>query len=421
MPKIRWLMIWLCFLANAIGYIDRANLAIAAPMIRAELGIDAAAMGLVLSAFFWTYALMQLPAGWFIDKVGVRVALVVAVGWWSLFTAATGAARGVAQFIAARLMLGAGEASSQPSFAKVAYNWFPRSERGLACSIFNSGSTAGSALSLPLVTLLIAAVGWRGSFVATGLLGIAWAIAWWFIYRDPEQWRAVAPQQVDRLLAQREPQSPATAGISWFDLFRYRSVWGLMIGLFCLNFAIYFFITWFPSYLLQARGFSLVGLGTLGSLPALMGVVGNWMGGFTSDRLIRAGWSPTRARKTCLVGGMLVASSIGLSAFVESTGACLALFTLAYASLSFTGANMWTVVSEIAPSPRHVASIGGIQNCAGNMAGIILTTFTGVVLMLTKGSFLIPLAVAGVMCIVGAMSYLFLLGKVEPLPPLPAR
>jgi ACS family D-galactonate transporter-like MFS transporter len=145
------------------------------------------------------------------------------------------------------------------------------------------------------------------------------------------------------------------------------------------------------------------------------------MGGFTSDRLIRAGWSPTRARKTCLVGGMLVASSIGLSAFVESTWACLALFTLAYASLSFTGANMWTVVSEIAPSPRHVASIGGIQNCAGNMAGIILTTFTGVVLMLTKGSFLIPLAVAGAMCIVGAMSYLFLLGKVEPLPPLPAR
>jgi ACS family D-galactonate transporter-like MFS transporter len=172
MPKIRWLMIWLCFLANAIGYIDRANLAIAAPMIRAELGIDAAAMGLVLSAFFWTYALMQLPAGWFIDKVGVRVALVLAVGWWSLFTAATGAARGVAQFVAARLMLGAGEASSQPSFAKVAYNWFPRSERGLACSVFNSGSTAGSALSLPLVTLLIAAVGWRGSFVATGLLGL---------------------------------------------------------------------------------------------------------------------------------------------------------------------------------------------------------------------------------------------------------
>jgi ACS family D-galactonate transporter-like MFS transporter len=422
MPKIRWLMIWLCFMANAIGYIDRSNIAVATPAIRAELGISPIMMGLVLSAFFWTYAFAQLPAGWFIDKVGVRVALTVAVGWWSMFTAATGLARSVTQFIAMRLMLGLGESASQPAFAKVAFNWFPRTERGLACSIFNSGSTAGTALSLPLVTWLILLVGWRGSFVVTGSLGIAWALAWWFIYRDPERWRAVAPEQVDRLLAQRAPPPSAEVeAISWFDLFRYRSVWGLMLGLFCLNFAIYFFITWFPSYLQQARGFSLAALGSWGAIPPLMGIPGNWLGGWTSDRLIRGGWSPTAARKSCLVGGMLMSSCIGLSAFVESTWVCLALFTLAFASLSFTGANMWTVVSEIAPSPRHVASIGGIQNCAGNMAGIILTTFTGVVLMLTKGSFLIPLAVAGAMCIVGAMSYLFLLGKVEPLPPLPAR
>jgi len=418
MPKIRWLMIWLCFLANAIAYIDRTNIAVAAPAIRAELGIDATAMGLVLSAFFWTYAFMQLPAGWFIDRVGVRVALTLAVGWWSIWTAATGMARGVTQFIGMRLMLGAGEAASNPSFAKVAFNWFARSERAIACSIFNSGSTAGSALSLPLVTWLIVLMGWRGSFIATGALGLVWAAAWWFIYRDPERWRAVAPQEVDRLLAQRGQSVATPEQISWFDLFRYRSVWGLMIGLFCLNFAIYFFITWFPSYLLQARGFSLLSLGTWGSLPALMGVLGNWVGGFISDRLLRLGWSPTRARKTCLVGGMLMSSSIGLSAFVSSNWACLALFTLAYFSLSFAGANCWTVVSEIAPTPRHVASIGGIQNCAGNLAGIILTTFTGVVLTLTSGSFLIPLAVAGGMCVVGAMSYLFLLGKVEPLPPL---
>ncbi len=418
MPKIRWLMIWLCFLANAIAYIDRTNIAVATPAIRAELGINAAAMGLVLSAFFWTYAFMQLPAGWFIDRIGVRLALAFAVAWWSVFTAATSLARGVVQFIGLRLMLGAGEAFSNPSFAKTAANWFPRRERAVACSIFNSGSTAGSALSLPLVTWLMLLVGWRGAFVVTGAIGIAWAIAWWLLYRDPERWRAVAPAQVDRLLAERETPPAAAQGISWFDLFRYRSVWGLMLGLFCLNFAIYFFITWFPSYLLQARGFSLAGLGTLGSLPALMGVMGNWVGGFTSDRLLGAGWSPTRARKTCLVGGMLMSSSIALAAFVESNWACLALFTLAYFSLSFAGANCWTVVSEIAPTPRHVASIGGIQNCAGNLAGILITTFTGVVLVLTSGSFLIPLAVAGAMCVLGALSYLFLLGKVEPLPPL---
>lgn len=417
MPKIRWLIIGMCFLANAISYIDRANLAIAATSIRAEMGLDAAAMGLVLSAFFWTYAVMQLPAGWIIDKVGVRVSLAVAVGWWSVFTAGTALARNITQFVGVRLMLGVGEAAALPSFTKVAFNWFPRAERGIACSIFNSGSTAGSALSLPLVTLLIAAVGWRGAFAVTGLLGVVWAVAWWFVYRDPERHRAVAPREVDALLAERA-LPPVVNKIRWIDLFRYRSVWGMMIGLFCLNFAIYFFITWFPSYLQQARGFSLARLGTLGTLPALMAVVGNWMGGITSDWLMRKGWSATAARKTCLVTGMALASSIALAAFVQSTMLCLALFTLAYASLSFTGANTWTVVSEISPTPGHVASIAGLQNFAGNLAGILITTFTGVMLVLTKGSFLVPLAVAGGLCVVGALSYLFLVGKVEPLPAL---
>jgi sugar phosphate permease len=193
MPRIRWLFIWLCFLANAISFIDRANLAIAAPRIQHDLGLDAAAMGVVLSAFFWTYAPMQLPAGWFIDKVGVRVSLAAAVAWWSVFTTFTGLARNIAQFIGMRALLGVGEAAALPSFTKLAFNWFPRRERGTACSIFNSGSTAGSALSLPLVTGLIAVVGWRGAFIATGGLGILWALGWWWFYRDPERLRGIAP------------------------------------------------------------------------------------------------------------------------------------------------------------------------------------------------------------------------------------
>lgn len=423
MPKIRWTMIAMCFLANAINFIDRANLAIAAPNMRADLGLDAAAMGLVLSAFFWTYAFLQMPAGWFIDKVGVRISLALAVGWWSLFTMVTGIARGVGQMVGARFMLGVGEAAAIPSFAKVAFNWFPRKERGLACSIFDSGSRVGSALSLPLVAWLISNLGWRGSFGVTGLLGVIWSLAWWFIYRDPEQYRSIAPEAVDALLAERG--TPAIASpevkVSWLDLFRYRTIWGMMIGLFCLNFAIYFFITWFPSYLMEIRGFSLSSLGTLGMLPALLAIPGGWLGGFVSDSLLRRGWSATAARKTCLVGGMLLSSCIAFSVFVESTGACLALFSIAYASLSFAGANVWAIVGEIAPTPGHVASIGGIQNFAGNLAGIFITTFTGVMLTITKGSFIIPLSAAGVLCVIGALSYLFIVGRIEPLPVKPPK
>lgn len=418
MPKIRWLMIWLVFVIAVVSYIDRTNLSIAAPRISAELGLNPAQMGFILSAFFWTYALMQLPAGLLVDKFGARVSLAFAVGWWSLSTIFTGLAQSILQLGGARLMLGGGEAFALSCSVKTAFNWFPRTERGIACGIFNSGSAAGSAIALPLVTSLIAFTGWRGAFIVPGLFGIGLALAWWFIYRDPERYRDTAPEQVDALLTQRSqaPVAMITANISWFDLFQYRSIWGLMIGLFCLNFAIYFFITWFPSYLVQARGFSLTSLGTLGMIPALTAIAGYWLGGYTSDRLLKKGWSATKARKSCLVGGMLMASSIGLSAFVGNTAICLALFSLAYASLSFTGANVWTVGSEIAPTPNHVASIGGIQNFAGNLAGIMISNFTGIMLVITKGSFIVPLAIAGGLCIVGALSYLFVVGKVEPLP-----
>lgn len=414
--NMRWVIIGLCFLANAINYIDRANLAIAAPHIRAELALDPATMGVIMSAFFWTYALCQMPAGWFIDKVGVRLSLAFAVAWWSVFTAVTGMVHTFGHMVGSRLLLGVGESAAMPSFAKAAYNWFPRKERGIACSIFDSGSRVGSALSLPLIAWIISVMGWRGSFIITGLIGIGWALAWWFIYRDPEKYRDIAPEQVEALLAERgenqasESKEAGEGKVSWADLFRYKTVWGLMIGLFCLNFAIYFFITWFPSYLMETRGFSLKALGTLGMLPALLAIPGGWLGGLTSDYLLRRGHSATFSRKLCLVGGMLLSSCIALCAFVDNIYICLALFALSYASLSFAGSNTWVIVGEIAPTPKHVASIGGIMNFAGNLAGIFITTFTGVMLTITEGSFLVPLAAAGV------LSYLFLVGRVEPLP-----
>ncbi|WP_416183675.1 MFS transporter [Megasphaera sp.] len=247
-----------------------------------------------------------------------------------------------------------------------------------------------------------------------------WALAWWFIYHDPEKYRDIAPGQVEALLAERGEQEAESAKnqskVSWAALFRYRTVWGLMIGLFCLNFAIYFFITWFPSYLMETRGFSLKALGTLGMLPALLAIPGGWLGGFTSDWLLRHGHTATFSRKVCLVGGMFLSSCIALCAIVDNVYVCLALFALSYASLSFAGSNTWVIVGEIAPTQKYVASIGGIMNFAGNLAGIFITTFTGVMLTITQGSFLVPLAVAGILCILGALSYLFLVGRVEPLP-----
>lgn len=355
MPRARWTMIILCCLANTINYIDRANLAVAAPSIQRELGIDPAMMGVILSGFFWTYSVMQLPFGWFADRVGARISLAIAVLWWSVFTALTAAARGIGTLLGFRLMLGVGEAGAYPSCAKVTANWFPRSERGLASSIFDSGSRIGAVVSLPLVSSIIGGFGWRASFVVTGLIGIVWVAAWIAIYRDPERHPAVTPEQLDRLRAERGSEVGGES-VPWASLFRYRTIWGMMIGFFCLNFVIYFFITWFPTYLIKARGLSLAQLGTLGILPGLVSIPGGWIGGITSDALYRRGWSLTAARKVCLVGGMLMSSVITLSALAPNIYVALLFFAISYASLAFTAASVWSLPGDVAPSPAHVAS-----------------------------------------------------------------
>jgi MFS transporter, ACS family, D-galactonate transporter len=413
MPKARWTMIFMGCAANAINYIDRANLAVAAPSIRHELGISAAVMGVVLGAFFWTYASMQMPFGWFADRVGARIALAAAVLWWSVSTALTATAHGIAALTGYRLLLGFGEAGAYPSGAKVNVNWFPRSERAIAASIFDSGSRIGAALSLPLVAWLIGTFNWRVSFAVTGLLGIVWTVLWLIIYRDPENHPSVTPEQLAHLKAERGTSDGPN--VPWSSLFGYRTIWGMMIGFFCLNFVIYFFITWFPTYLIQARGFSLTQLGTLGLLPGLVAIPSGWLGGFTSDALYRRGWSLTSARKTCLVGGMLMSSVITFSVFAPNVYVALGFFAVAYGSLAFTAASIWSLPGDVAPTPGHVASIGGIQNFAANIAGIVTTSFTGVMLTITSGSFVVPLIVAGAFCLLGAAVYLFVIKDIAPL------
>ncbi len=400
--------------ANAINYIDRANLAVAATSIRSEFGISPAVMGLVFGAFFWTYAIMQLPFGWFIDKVGARIALAAAVTWWSLSTMLVATTRSVTGLLGLRLLLGVGEAGAYPSGAKINMDWFPAKERAMAASIFDSGSRIGNVLSLPLVTMLIIAWGWRVSFFVTGALGLVWSVIWLFMYRRPEEHPKVTPQELATLQAARGVPKTEVK-VPWLSLFGYRNIWGMMIGFFCLNFVIYFFITWFPTYLIQARGFSLAQLGTLGLLPGLVSIPCGWLGGFASDALYRRGWSLTAARKTCLVGGMLTSSVITFSVFAPNVYVALAFFAIAYGALAFTAASIWALPGDVAPSPAHVASIGGIQNFAANIAGIITTSFTGVMLAITGGSFVVPLMTAGGICILGAAVYMFVIEDIAPL------
>ncbi|NIF81309.1 MFS transporter [Paraburkholderia sp. Cy-641] len=232
--------------------------------------------------------------------------------------------------------------------------------------------------------------------------------------KAPERAYEKAPERVPArgdALRHDEPAKP----VRWGALLSHRTVLGMMLGFFCMNFVKYFFITWFPSYLMEARGFSLAQLGTLGMIPALCAIPGGWIGGATSDALFRRGWSMTAARKTCLVGGMLLSSCIVLCAFAQSPLLAIVLFSVTYVSLSFVSANAWSLPGDVAPTRRHVATISAIQNTASNVAGILTSTFTGVMLTITHGSFLIPLVTAGAFCVIGAGAYLFVVGPVEPM------
>src|SRR3954453_19146087 len=255
--KVRWIIVGLCFAGLTINYVDRANLSVALPSMSKELGFGPEVEGLVLGAFFGSYALLQLPVGHLVDRLGARIMFAVSGLWWSLFTAATALAGSVATLLGFRLALGAGEAGGYPSSAKAVSEWFPVRERAFATSIYDSGARAGTALALPVVTALIAWLGWRASFAITGVLGLVWVVVWWLFYRSPrdhslanEAEVAYIEQGGSRAVADTPPEAE---GLRWRDLFRYRTVLGMMLGFFCLNYVIYFFITWFPSYLVDAR------------------------------------------------------------------------------------------------------------------------------------------------------------------------
>src|SRR3954449_6892383 len=423
--KLRWAVVGMCFLGVSINYLDRANLSIALPEITKEFGLSATVEGLILGAFFWTYALFQLPAGHFIDRLGARVTYGFAVAWWSIFTALTAVAGGAASLFGFRLGLGIGESASYPASAKVVSKWFPQRERAFATSIYDSGARFGSAIALPVVAALVAWLGWRASFVVTGAIGVFWAIGWVMWYRDPrhksgldedelayiEQGGARADAQDADLVEARLP-APT---MPWRKLFGYRTVWGMMLGFFCLNFVIYFFITWFPTYLHDSRGFTLLKTGFYGVIPAIVAIFGGWLGGWVSDRLYRRTGDLNMARKTCLVGGMLFSSVIAVSVVVPSAGIALALLSVSYASLTFAAASVWSLPADVSPTAGEVASIGGIQNFASNLAGVGSPLFVGALYDAT-GSFVVPLVVIGGFAVIGAIAYAVIVRRVEPLP-----
>ncbi len=410
--KTRFIILTVLSIGIAINYIDRAAMSVALPFMSHDLQLSATDSGLLLSAFFWSYVLFQLPGGWLVDKLGPRITFAASSLGWGLATAACGLANSISALVGFRFVLGAVEAPSYPASSSTVTRWFPRQERSFAAATFNNGSKIGGTLAIPIISFLIALVGWRMTFVISGLVAVIWALGWYWWYRDPRQHKTVSAQEVAFIEENQDPETGAPMSIR--QLLRQRTMQAMMAGFFCINFVSYFFFTWFPTYLVETFHLSLMKFGLLGMLPGIAAIIGGWCGGLLSDSLVRRGISLTVARKIPLVGGMLGSAVIGLAAFSPTVTLALCALCFANFAATFASAALWALPSDVSPNRANVATIGGIQNMAANLAGIISPILVGVLMQFTH-SFVIPLVLAGIVGLIGALIYGFWLPAVKPM------
>jgi ACS family D-galactonate transporter-like MFS transporter len=391
------LVLILLALSVFINYIDRGNLSIAAPLLKSELRISDSQLGLLLSSFFWTYAMFQIVSGWLVDRFNVNWVIAGGFFLWSAATAATGLIQGFAALMVLRLILGIGESVAYPSYSKILARHFPEYHRGLANALIDAGSKCGPAIGTLLGGVLMAKYGWRPFFIVLGLVSLLWLVPW-------IRWMP----RGDIRVKQGEMKAP---GIG--QILRQRSAWGSFGGLFCTNYFWYFLLTWMPSYLVRERHFAMEKMAVVGACAYFAIGVATTISGWLSDRWIAAGADTTRVRKGFAgVGLTLSIVIIGVSIVSDQTIA-MTLLMLSCAAFGIYTCSLWSITQTIA-GPMAAGKWTGLQNFMGNLAGVVAPWLTGVVLEKT-GEFFWAFVLAAGMELIAVVMFLFVIGKVEPV------
>lgn len=418
--RTRLAIMLLLFVSVTINYLDRSNLSITAPAMRTALGLDTAQMGYVLSAFGWTYALCQIPGGWLVDRVAPRVLFAVLIVAWSLATILLGFTASMAGLMAVRMLVGALEAPSYPINNRVVTTWFPERERATAIGFYTSGQFVGLAFLTPMLVWIQTRLGWHMVFVATGVVGIVWGVVWYAVYRQPHEFPGTNAGEIALIrrgggLVDLDRKVTARTRFSGADLAHVlssRKLWGVYFGQFALTSTLWFFLTWFPTYLVQERGMSFVKAGFLASLPFLAAFVGVLCSGLLSDAMVRRGASLGTARKVPIVTGLLLSTSVVGANYVSEPGLIVGFLALAFFGNGLASIT-WSLVSTIAPE-RLLGLTGGVFNFVGNLSAITVPIVIGY--LARDYGFPAGLAYIATLALLGAMSYVFVVGPVERLP-----
>ncbi len=416
--RIRFTILAAIFINVVINYMDRSNISVAAPKISEDLHLTSVQLGYIFSSFGWTYALLQIPGGIMVDYFGPRILYAFSLISWSATTIAHGFAKGFASLIGLRMTIGILEAPSYPTNNRIVTTWFPDNERASAIAVYTSGQFIGLAFLAPALTTIEHYTGWKGLFIITGIIGILWGIVWYYFYRNPDEHPRINEAELQHIECNRsgantiKSTNTKDASFQWHDLVEvisHKKLWGIYLGQFAVNSTLWFFLTWFPTYLVKYRGISFIQSGFLSSAPFLCAFTGILLSGFLSDYMMKKGVSTGIARKTPVIVGLLLSVTIIGANYVSSSALiiffmCLAFFGNGFASIT------WVFVSAL--SPKHLIGLtGGVFNFIGGLAAVFIPLIIG---YLIKGNSFAPaILFVGVLGVLGALSYIFLVGKVE--------
>lgn len=417
--RIRFGILALIFTNVIINYMDRSNISVAAAAIAKDLQLTPVQLGLIFSAFGWTYAALQIPGGLLVDRIKPRVLYAICLVSWSIVTLLQGVMRGFSMLFGLRLATGAFEAPSYPINNRIVTSWFPDKERASAIATYTSGQFIGLAFLTPLLATIEHFLSWRGLFIITGSIGIVWGIIWYFVYRDPTEHKRANHEElnyiekgggvINRAASTDNRTKPTFRWSNLKEVFVHRKLWGVYIGQFCSNSTMWFFLTWFPTYLVKYRGLDFLKSGFLASVPFLAAFTGVLLSGSVSDYLVRRGVSVNVARKTPVITGLILSILIVGANYVNSTPLIILFMTIAFFGNGLASIS-WVFVSTLAPT--HLIGVtGGVFNFIGNLSSVVVPIVIG--LLITGGNFAPALIFVGILACIGACSYIFLVGKVE--------
>ena len=415
--NVRWGIAGLLGIGIVINYLDRINISVATKPFEHEFHLTQTEMGIILSAYLWSYVLLQVPVGALLDRFGVKWLVRIGTFVWAVASYMTAIVSGLGLVILSRILLGAAEAPIFPGAAKATGYWFPTKERGLATSAFDAAAKFSNVIGIPLIAVTVTLWGWRSAFYLTGTLSLLYCALFWIGYRDPSKSKRLAPEERTYIVEGGSQQEGVTASNPLANLgflLRQPKVWGLTLGFAAYGYSFYLFLSWIPGYLQTQLHMTVLSSGFYTIIPWVVATITDIViGGWLVDTLIKRGNNPTRVRKTLFTIGLLLGIAVVGAAFTTNANIAILWISIALGGLAFAAPIGWSIPGLIAPKGT-VGTVGSIMNFFNNLAGIVAPILAGFIFDRT-GSFAANFLVAGAILVLGIICFLVLLGRIEQI------